>query len=292
MVRLRRGVAIALIGCVLGCAWPATVRAHGGAPDIAFWGAFPAATVSCLRRFGRTIQRCVDDALAARRECMDAQLAGQVCDEALRDQRIEAAISAARSAVTKVCTGGQLTELRFINPDDARTDVTKACTDQPEALMSVAYAPFLASGSAAAVDEEMRSCLLETAAHSRKLLRYIVRLETRTLDQIAVNLFGPSGKNALLRRSDLRIAAAREKLARLLLRACPTFEAMYGRSASSVLSALGLVGDCVVGAGYVQTAIACPVPVCGNGVKESGEQCDDGNSVDADRCHDNCTNGP
>jgi cysteine-rich repeat protein len=31
-----------------------------------------------------------------------------------------------------------------------------------------------------------------------------------------------------------------------------------------------------------------PVPVCGNGVVESGEACDDGNTVDTDTCRNNC----
>ena len=33
----------------------------------------------------------------------------------------------------------------------------------------------------------------------------------------------------------------------------------------------------------------CPTPVCQNGIREDGEECDDGNAVDNDGCRNNCT---
>lgn len=33
----------------------------------------------------------------------------------------------------------------------------------------------------------------------------------------------------------------------------------------------------------------CTLPYCGDGVVEIGEECDDANSVDTDACHNNCT---
>ena len=288
MVKLRCGVVTAGLVWALGYAAPAA-RAHGGPPDITFWGPFPSGTTLCLRMLGRAMQTCVDEALAAQHECMDAQLTGQPCDEALRDQRINEAKLASRSVVTTACTGGQLTELHFINPDDARTDVSKTCTDQPDAVMSVAYAPAIAGGSSAATDEQTRQCLVKTSAYSRKLLRYIVRAKTQALNLMAVNVFGPAKKNALLKRAADRIAATQARLAQGILQACPTFTALYGRTPAEVLGGLSRVGDCVAGAAYVQTSVACPAPLCGNGIKESGEECDDGNMVDTDRCHNDCT---
>lgn len=291
MARLRGGVTIAVLGVSL--ALPANVSAHGGPPDITFWGPFPSGTTYCLRMMGRATQRCVYEVLALQHDCMDAELAGQSCDTALRDQRIAAAKLTARSVVTTACTGGQLTELHFINPDDARTDINKTCTDQPNAVMSVAYAPALAGGSSAALDEQTRDCVLRTATYSRRLLRYIVHAKTQALDLMAVNVIGPGKKNALLKRAVDRFAAAQAKMAQRIIEVCPNFQAMYGRSPSEVLKTLNNpIGNCIVGAAYVQTSVACPAPVCGNGVKESGEQCDDGNTIDTDACRNDCTLAP
>jgi cysteine-rich repeat protein len=292
MKHLRPAVATTVLVWAMQCACTPPAHAHGGPPDIAFWGPFPSGTTFCLRMLGRAMQTCVDQALAAHRECMDAELAGQPCDEALRDQRINDAKLASRSVVSTACSGGQLTELHFSNPDDARTDVSETCTEQPAAVMSIAYAPVIASGSSAATDEQTRQCLVKTSAYSRKLLRYIVRAKTQVLNLMAVNVFGPAKKNALLKRATDRIAAARAKLAQSILQVCPNFEAMYGRGPAAVLAGLSRVGDCVAGAVYVQTSVACPAPICGNGIKESGEECDDGNTVNDDRCHNDCTTAP
>jgi cysteine-rich repeat protein len=289
MARLRIGLALALLACALR---PTQLHAHGGPPDITFWGPFPSGTAHCLRMMGRATQRCVRRVLALQHECMDAELAGQTCDQTLRDQRINAEKITARSVVSTECTGGQLTELHFIDPDDARTDITKTCTDQPNAVMSVAYAPAMPGGAAAALDETTSRCLVQTSMRSRALLRYIVRLKTRTLDLMAANVIGPAKKNTLLKRAADRITAAEAKLAPAILEMCPDFEALYGRSALAALQALNNpIGNCVVGAAYVQTSIACPPPICGNGVRESGEACDDGNTVDDDGCHNDCTTG-
>jgi cysteine-rich repeat protein len=40
---------------------------------------------------------------------------------------------------------------------------------------------------------------------------------------------------------------------------------------------------------YVHTAISCPSQVCGNGIPEGIEQCDDGNRNNDDTCRTDCT---
>ena len=87
MARLRIGVALALLACAL-CA--TQLHAHGGPPDITFWGPFPGGTAHCLRMMGRASQRCVRQVLALEHACMDAELAGQSCDRTLLAQRVEA----------------------------------------------------------------------------------------------------------------------------------------------------------------------------------------------------------
>jgi cysteine-rich repeat protein len=76
-----------------------------------------------------------------------------------------------------------------------------------------------------------------------------------------------------------------------LLEACPDFEAIYGRTPDSLLRTLKQRTDCVLSLTYVHTAVICVPPMCGNGIPEGTEQCDDGNSDDADGCRGDCTTG-
>lgn len=50
-----------------------------------------------------------------------------------------------------------------------------------------------------------------------------------------------------------------------------------------IFSTLVIVGLC-----RANSAAACEAQVCGNGIKESGEQCDDGNKNDTDVCSNKC----
>jgi cysteine-rich repeat protein len=77
----------------------------------------------------------------------------------------------------------------------------------------------------------------------------------------------------------------------LLQQRCPDeqFGALYGRSASEVLTLIEQRGDCLGGAAYVQNAVLCPPAVCGNGMMEPGEHCDDGNTLSGDGCDGGCT---
>jgi cysteine-rich repeat protein len=42
----------------------------------------------------------------------------------------------------------------------------------------------------------------------------------------------------------------------------------------------------------VTDALDCPSQVCGNGIPEPGEECDDGNEDSTDTCRTNCTSNP
>ncbi|MFN8642957.1 MAG: DUF4215 domain-containing protein [Candidatus Binatia bacterium] len=46
--------------------------------------------------------------------------------------------------------------------------------------------------------------------------------------------------------------------------------------------------DRIGGAFYIQDAVTCPAAVCGNGVVEPNEECDDGNTADGDACPATC----
>ena len=50
--------------------------------------------------------------------------------------------------------------------------------------------------------------------------------------------------------------------------------------------------DCAVGLCDTKNSFECePINTCGNGTRETGERCDDGNTVDADACSNRCRRG-
>jgi cysteine-rich repeat protein len=67
------------------------------------------------------------------------------------------------------------------------------------------------------------------------------------------------------------------------------FAAIYGQSPDELVEPLARQTGCLGGAAYVQDAVVRPVAVCGNRVKETGEQCDDGNVMAGDGCSPTCT---
>jgi len=274
------------------CLAASSAHAHLLPPNLALFGPFGAPTVRCLRTLSLAAQRCFAVALATQRDCMSQQLSGGVCDRATRDARIDTAKQAARDAVVNTCLGGQLTGLRFVSFDEAETDVTaRVCSDQVDAAMSMIELP-AGAASTAAVTEPVRQCMVETGLVSQKLLRLAVQLKSAALDRMAVHVLGPSQKFALLSIAGKRLAAAQQALTQRLTESCTDFESIYGRAPAAYLARLIPRADCIVSDTYVQTQIMCPQPVCGNGIKEPGEQCDDGNTINNDGCRNDCTLGP
>ncbi|MFQ5667437.1 MAG: hypothetical protein ACE5I7_13555 [Candidatus Binatia bacterium] len=291
MARVRIGVPGVAVCVAIGLGLVSSVaRAHDDAPpDIAFWGPFDTSTARCQRALSRAVQGCFEHALVAQRHCLNDRMTTGQCDESARDSRVAAAKQAAQSQLEANCTESQLLQLRFGGRDDAKSDLARACADQATAAVSVIYGPVAASGSVATIDEAMGRCVRQTSALGARLLRFVLRLRSRALDRIASRTLTPAERQALLSRVNQRIATARQKVEHLIAGVCPAFNAVYGRDAASFMDVLAPRGDCVVGAGYVQSAITCPEPLCGNGVQEAGEQCDDGNGTNDDLCRNNCT---
>jgi cysteine-rich repeat protein len=59
--------------------------------------------------------------------------------------------------------------------------------------------------------------------------------------------------------------------------------------AAELLANLARQAPCFGGGMYVQDALVCPAPECGNGVREGGDPCDDGNRRDGDDCSATCS---
>src|SRR6202158_698170 len=244
------------------CLAASSAHAHLLPPNLALFGPFGAPTVRCLRTLSLAAQRCFAVALATQRDCMSQQLSGGVCDRATRDARIDTAKQAAREGV-----------------------------DQVDAARSMIELP-AGAASTAAVTEPVRQCMVETGLVSQKLLRLAVQLKSAALDRMAVHVLGPSQKFALLSIAGKRLAAAQQALTQRLTESCRDVESIYGRAPAAYLARLIPRADCIVSDTYVQTQIMCPQPVCGNGIKEPGEQCDDGNTINNDGCRNDCTLGP
>jgi cysteine-rich repeat protein len=266
---------------------PSPAAAHLSPPDLAFYGPFTAGSVRCLRVISMATQRCFKRVLALRRACMDDTLAGRTCDTAQREAQIAAAKQTVHATVAATCRGGQLTELSFSSLEEAQTDAVDACAYQAEAVGSLAYGP---AGSPAGADTAAAAaCMADTAAVSQRLLDVGVQWRSRAFDRMATQLIQPSKKKAIMARVDATVAGAVAVLAARLVQRCPTFATLYGQNAAAFLSKIRTRGNCLVSGAYVQSYVACPLPVCGNGAKEPPEQCDDGNTRSGDGCSRTCT---
>jgi cysteine-rich repeat protein len=199
----------------------------------------------------------------------------------MRDAHISAAKAVASGAVDAACTGGQLTELRFADFADAKADIVRGCVGEADAVISLLYP--------AAVVDAPSSCRITASQLGRKLVRRGLADSSRALNRIAKRIVPPSGRFALINAARARAARAGEMCAGRLRRQCAQFEATYGRSPEEWVEVLAERSDCVAYATYFQTAVSCPFPKCGNGIKEFDEACDDGNQVDTDACRNDCS---
>ena len=110
------------------------------------------------------------------------------------------------------------------------------------------------------------------------------------MDRVAASPPGSVERSEFLETAGHRLEAAVDRAASRLAGACPDFAARYGRSPHDLITTLATRADCVGGAFYIQDAILCPAAVCGNGVVEPNEDCDDGNAADGDACPASCVN--
>jgi cysteine-rich repeat protein len=97
-------------------------------------------------------------------------------------------------------------------------------------------------------------------------------------------------RNALLAAADERVDDAGTGLALRLATRCNAeqFAAVYGRTPAVFIDGLSTRADCVGARFYIQDAVLCPSPVCGNGIVEEPETCDDGNTNGGDGCPPTC----
>jgi cysteine-rich repeat protein len=131
-----------------------------------------------------------------------------------------------------------------------------------------------------------------SGAYGRKAIRFVLERGRPVMERFASRAFEEDEKLERARQLQLELSATRARWVAGLLLACPQFETVYGRSADSFLRTMKQRADCVLSKTYVNTAVLCLSQVCGNGVVEGTEQCDDGNGNDADACRNDCTDHP
>jgi cysteine-rich repeat protein len=223
----------------------------------------------------------------ARRACNDATLQGGICDQDGLNSVISQIRSAALAQVPQACSELQVQNLRFMDLFEAQSDVIRFCRDLDTAVRTAVYGPDPAAVSLG------NHCELALSRVAGKLLRVGFRSRSHTLDRMAAGAFRLATKMQMLARSTQQIETTVAQLVGEVTGSCPaaTFEQLYGRSVEDVLQEIASRSDCLAGNTYVQGIILCPASVCGNGMQEPGEFCDDGNTEDGDGCSSTCS-GP
>jgi cysteine-rich repeat protein len=283
--RVSRAVAVAAL---CGLLIPAALHAHGVPTPLTFWGDFGRRIARCQRVIGRSAAVCGLRAWEARRACRLGTLRGLPCDEDAADAAVEAAHLAAGDAVANGCTEQQVVTLVFLGSYEAQSDVVRFCRELEAAAVSAVFLPVAGS---APPSPQVRACVDGAALATTKLLRRAFDSRQLLLDRIALEPFSPPRKQAMVAASTAAIGRDAATLADAMAPTCSAdaFAATYGRSVATFLSQIASRADCLAGQTYAQGGILCPAASCGNAMRESGEECDDGNQSEGDGCSPTCT---
>ncbi|MBX3026144.1 DUF4215 domain-containing protein [bacterium] len=278
-----------LVGLLLSLS-AASALAHGQPAELAFWGPFPADAARCQRVLSRATSTCITRVAMLRATCLSGALSGGTCDRAALDADVTAARQRALDRLQRACTVTQLQNLGYIDLQDAQKDVTDACRQLDTAAMSAAFAPAMVGGTVASVDGAKAACIEAGARESTRLLRYAMRTHQQALDRIAGTDNTPAQKTRLVQWAQEQVTRARSRSAAAIAASCPesAFADVYRGSTDAFLGRIAAQAGCMAGFVYVQDAVTCPTPVCGNGMQERGEECDDGNDYDGDGCRSDC----
>jgi cysteine-rich repeat protein len=273
--------ALALAGTLVAV----TALAHTTPKPIEQWGPFLPGTPRCLRQISRVTHSCFDRVLLLLQQCNNALIRGGTCDMEQVEDDITAATRPLHTALTRECLLGQLTELGYIGVPDAEADLFNACVTQARGMVSATYAPALAGPPA----EAAADCMVASGSYAREVVQFVLQQEVPVFERIATIFYTKEQKEASIRRIETEMSAARPRWVTHLTAACPSFAIVYGRSADSFARTVKQRADCVMSKTYINNLINCLGAVCGNGIPEPGEECDDGNRSDTDTCKTNCT---
>ena len=270
---------------------PRSAYAHGQPAELASWGGYPEDAASCQRVISRAVSQCIGRVSALRANCLSGAVRGGTCDETALTAEVTATRQRAIERVQRSCTVTELQNLNYIDLSDALTDVVNACRQLDTAAMSAAFGPVTVGGTVGSAEDPTAACVQAGARETTRLLRFGMRTYAKALDRIAALNLSLAEKQRLIAWAERRIALTRARSRAALIASCNEgdFGFAYGRGVDTFLDTIVKQSACMQQFVYVQDAVRCPTPVCGNGVQEPGEQCDDGNSFDGDGCRSDCT---
>jgi cysteine-rich repeat protein len=121
-------------------------------------------------------------------------------------------------------------------------------------------------------------------------VRYGFRVRRGALDRIANRRRSSRVKTNDVNEANHRIAMANLALRDALVQRCNSadFESLYGITPVTAVELLASRSACLATQTYPVDAYECPPAVCGNGMRETGERCDDGNTEAGDGCSAGC----
>jgi cysteine-rich repeat protein len=266
---------------------PPAAYAHGQALPFAFWGDFPSAAARCQEVLAYAATRCANRVWKYHTDCFEALLDGNVCGVSVVVDPVQRAHLDSLNIIDVLCTSPEAQALGFLLKYEAQTDMNNFCYAVENALVSAVYAPVM---NGHPPDERTRTCVEATARATTKLWRFAVRARRHALDEVARRSMSPGEKQMQIDASSMRIDNLQALIRKRLEAECATtdFAVTYHHDDGELLTLVAQRADCLAAAVYVQSAVFCPQPVCGNGMQEAGEQCDDGNVVDGDGCSGQC----
>ncbi|MBI3783415.1 MAG: hypothetical protein HY270_08430 [Deltaproteobacteria bacterium] len=265
--------------------------AHGIALPFTFWGNFMSDAADCQRQLGLAANTCALKAISIRNDCFFSLLNGGACDsQDTQNFFVQQAHIAAVDQIDQQCTTPEARALGFLVKFEAQTDLDNFCRAVDDAFVTEVYGPLTVGNGVHLPTATEQRCVGALALATLRILPSAFKTRRAALDLIAAHKMSPEAKTRVIDRSTVHIMQLQARLRDQMAETCTDaeFYAIYGRDVHSALSAMATRADCLAGSVYVQPAIVCPTPVCGNGMKEVGEECDDGNLAAADGCDQRC----
>ena len=283
--RVRHHLAAAPFALLILLAIPTAAMGHGMRLPFDQWGGFRAETTHCQRVVARAAAQCAATAWQTRRACRSAELQGQTCDREATQAVVDAARIKSLDTIDAACSERQAIDLQYLGTFDLQADVINFCRGWDTASVSAVYGPF-----ATPLSPAERACSDAAAETTDRLMHFVFRNRRQCMDRIASLPLQAPNRASLLDVASHRARTVYETLAARLATRCgaATFAEMYGRMPDTFITDLSVRADCIGGLLYIQDAVLCPAPVCGNGIVELPEDCDDGNTAGGDACSATC----